>query len=165
MKKIFLACLLFICLFFISGCGRQVNSNNSNNNYINVEANKDGKIVIDTESIGSDAAFVNYKVSGVTIQFIVVRGTDGVVRIAYNTCQACNPSPRAYFVQHGEYLVCQNCGNKFHIDKVGIEKGGCNPTVVEEKEVTDDKIILDKSYVDTYKDKFENWEGPISKIG
>ena len=64
MKKIFLACLLFICLFFISGCGRQVNSNNSNNNYINVEADNDGKIVIDTESIGSDAAFVNYKVSG-----------------------------------------------------------------------------------------------------
>ena len=43
MKKFFLTCLLFVCLFLISGCGRQVNSNDSNNNYINVEANKIGR--------------------------------------------------------------------------------------------------------------------------
>ena len=82
------------------------------------------------------------------------------VRIAFNTCQACNPAPNAYFVQVGEYLQCQNCGNKFHIDKIGEEKGGCNPAPVEEKEETDNQIIIDKDYVATYKEKFENWNGP-----
>ena len=133
----------------------------SNNNFITVEATEDGKIIIDTKTITSVATFINYKVDGIVIQFVAVKGTDGKVRIAFNTCQACNPSPNAYFKQVGEYLQCQNCGNKFHIDKIGEEKGGCNPAPVEEKEEKDDQIIIDKNYADSYKEKFENWNGPI----
>lgn len=105
---------------------------------MNVEANDDGNIIIDTTNITSTATFVNYKVDDVTIQFVVVKGTDGVVGIVFNTCQSCNPSPNAYFVQ----------------------KGGCNPHPVEEKEISENKIILTKDYVDTFKEKFENFNGP-----
>lgn len=93
----------------------------------------------------------------VTIQFILVRGSDGVVRIAFNTCQVCNPSPNAYFVQKGDYFECQNCGAKFHIDDLGIISGGCNPTPVIEKTETENKIIIDKTYVESFKNKFVNW--------
>lgn len=64
-----------------------------------------------------------------------------------------------YFIQEGDYLVCQTCGNKFHIDEVGDSSGGCNPTPVEEKEEKDGKIIIPKEYVSSFKEKFENWEG------
>lgn len=100
------------------------------NKQLTVKANEDNNIILDTSNITSTATFVNYDDEGIIIQFILVRGTDNKVRIALNTCQVCNPSPKAYFIQEGEYLVCQNCGTKFHINKIGIEKGGGNPTLV-----------------------------------
>lgn len=161
MKKSLLLLILFLILFSITGCkSKESYEKVSNNNFVTVESNEEGKIIISTEDITSDVTFVNYEVDDVIIQFIVVRGTDGKVRIAFNTCQACNPSPNAYFIQVGEYLQCQNCGNKFHIDKIGIEKGGCNPAPVEEKEEIDNSIIIDQEYADSYKAKFENWKGP-----
>lgn len=42
--------------------------------------------MLDTTNITSDVTFVNYDSKGVIIQFIVVCGTDGEVRIAFNTC-------------------------------------------------------------------------------
>ena len=145
----------------MTGCEKQANQEEQvNNKFIDIEANEDGKIVIDTEEITSIATFVNYEVDDVIIQFIVVRGTDGEVRIAFNTCQACNPSPNAYFIQKDEYLECQNCKNKFYIDQIGEEIGGCNPAPVEEKEKVAKQIVLDKEYVDSYKEKLENWNGP-----
>ena len=159
MRKLLITLVLFISMFLLTGCGKENPLQESNNEFITVKVNEEGKIVINTKDITSDVTFANYEVDGVIIQFIVVRGTDDKVRIAFNTCQACNPSPNAYFKQIGEYLQCQNCGNKFHIDKIGEEKGGCNPAPVEEKEELDDQITINKDYVDSYKIKFENWEG------
>lgn len=114
------------------------------NKYLTVKANEDNNIILDTSNITSTTTFVNYDDEGIIIQFILARGTDNKVRIALNTCQVCNPSPKAYFIQKGEYLVCQNCGTKFHINKIGIEKGGCNPTPVEEKKKKIIKLLLVK---------------------
>ena len=168
MKKTLVILLLIVGIFCLTGCNNNEKKETKNKgseeyvkaNFLNVEANNDGNIIIDTTNITSTATFVNYKVDNVTIQFVVVKGTDGVVRIAFNTCQSCNPSPNAYFVQKGEYLECQNCGNRFHIDEIGEAKGGCNPHPVEEKEISENKIILTKDYVDTFKEKFENFNGP-----
>lgn len=126
------------------------------NKYLTVKANEDNNIILDTSNITSTATFVNYDNDGIIIQLILVRGTDNKVIIALNTCQVCNPSPKAYFIQEGEYLVCQNCGTKFHINKIGIEKEWCNPTPVEEKQEEDNKIIISKDYVDAFKSMFKD---------
>ena len=160
MRKLLLIFIFITSIFSLTACSNKGDKEETKNKFITVEANNEGKIVIDTKDITKTATFVNYEVDNVIIQFIVVRGTDGAVRIAFNTCQACNPSPNAYFVQKGEYLECQNCKNKFHIDKIGEEIGGCNPAPVSEKEEIDNQIIIDASYIDTYKEKFENWNGP-----
>lgn len=161
MRKLLLIFIFIISIFSLTACSNKEDKEETKNKFITVEANNEGKIVIDTKDITKTATFVNYEVDNVIIQFIVVRGTDGAVRIAFNTCQACNPSSNAYFVQKGEYLECQNCKNKFHIDKIGEEIGGCNPAPVSKKEELDNQIIIDASYIDTYKEKFENWNGPI----
>ena len=153
MKKIILMSIIFFSL--LTGCSKKIE-----NQFITVEA-KDDEIIIDTKDINDNITFVNYEVDGITIQFIVVRGSDGNIRIAFNTCQVCNPSPNAYFIQKGNYIECQNCGNRFHIDRIGVENVGCNPATIEEMEELEDKIILKTSYVDTFKEKFENWNGPI----
>ena len=158
MRKISYLILILILVLTVNGCSTKTKEvkKQVENKYITVKANEDNNIILDTSKITSTATFVNYNDEGTIIQFILVRGTDGKVRIALNTCQVCNPSPKAYFIQEGEYLVCQNCGTKFHINKIGIEKGGCNPTPVEEKQEEDNKIIINKDYVDTFKSKFKN---------
>ena len=153
MKRVLCLVVLLLCL---TSCKKELSV--TENEFLTVKENADGKIIINTQDITSTATFVNYEVEGVNIQFVVVRGTDGKVRIAFNTCQACNPSPLAYFVQKGEYLECQNCGNRFHINKVGLERGGCNPALVEEKEDGYQQMVLDTDYVSSYKEKFRNWK-------
>lgn len=158
MRKISYLVFILILVLTVNGCSTKAKEvkKQEENKYITVKANIDNNIVLDTNKITSTATFVNYDDDGIIIQFILVRGTDNKVRIALNTCQVCNPSPKAYFIQEGEYLVCQNCETKFHINKIGIEKGGCNPTPIEEKQEEDNKIIISKNYIDTFKSKFKN---------
>lgn len=146
MKKISQLILILILILTVNGCSTKTKETKKQieNKYLTVKANEDNNIILDTSNITSTATFVNYDDEGIIIQFILVRGTDNKVRIALNTCQVCNPSPKAYFIQEGEYLVCQNCGTKFHINKIGIEKEGCNPTPVEKNKKKIIKLLLVK---------------------
>lgn len=163
-NRIILIFTIFIMCFIFTGCSSKKTNKLEvvNPTFIEVKANSEGKIVIDTTNVTSKITLANYEVDGVIIQLILVRGTDGVVRIAFNTCQACNPSPNAYFIQKGVYLECQNCGSRFHIDNLGIEENGCNPYPVLEKEIEEEKITIDKEYIDSFKEKFENWDGVVA---
>lgn len=163
MKKISQLILILILVLTVNGCSTKTKE--TKNKYLTVKANEDNNIILDTSNITSTATFVNYDDQGIIIQLILVRGTDNKVRIALNTCLVCNPSPKAYFIQEGEYLVCQNCGTNFHINKIGIEKGGCNPTPVEEKQEEDNKIIISKDYIDTFKSKFKDLKEKTKQKG
>lgn len=128
--------------------------------YIDAAADEDGNIRIDTEQITEEASYINYPVEDVTIQLIAVRAEDGTVRTAFNTCQVCNPSPLAYFVQQGDSFTCQNCGNRFTTEEVGVRRGGCNPAPIEEKTEQDGKIVIDSGYLEQYQGNFAGWQGP-----
>lgn len=161
MKRSILFITIFFSIFLVTGCTHHTKYEMKvvKPNYVWV-SDDNGTITIDTKDVTDKMTLVNYSIDDTIIQFMVVRGTDGKIRIAFNTCQACNPSPNAYFIQKGSYIECQNCGNRFHIDRIGVESGGCNPATIEEMEELKDKIILKTSYVDTFKEKFENWHGP-----
>lgn len=171
MKKIILVLLVSILCF--TGCSKnnkseeikeegQSSINKIINTFTDASIDNDGNIVIDTSNITDVATLVNYKVDDVVIQFIVVRRSDGTVGLAFNTCQACNPSPNAYFIQKGKYFECQNCGNRFYIDDIGREAGGCNPAPVLKYTEEENIITIDKEYADSYKEKFANWNGVLS---
>jgi uncharacterized membrane protein len=70
------------------------------------------------------------------MEVFAVKAGDGTVCTAFNTCQVCNGSPKAYFKQTGTSVQCQNCGNKFPMSRVGIESGGCNPVPILDGEKT-----------------------------
>ena len=122
-------------------------SNNTESKAINLEADVSGNIVIDTTSIGSKASFYTYDAEGTTIRLFAVKASDGTIRMAFNTCQVCNPSPKAYFVQSGKNFICQNCGNSFSTDNIGKERGGCNPIPI----TTDERIDGDNTYKTIYR--------------
>jgi len=86
-----------------------------------------GDLVISKSEVTEKAKFYPYNADGTRMEILAVRAGDGSIRTAFNTCQVCNGSPRAYFKQQGEFLVCQNCGNSFSMDMVEQERGGCNP--------------------------------------
>ena len=155
MKKLM---LLFLTFFFLVGCDKV----DDKNKFITVVENQDGTVIIDTANITTTATFVNYKIEDTIIQLIVVRGTDGKVRIAFNTCQSCSPSPNAYFVQKGEYLECQNCKNQFHINQIGESHGGCSPALLEYTTNDKNEIVIQKNKLDEYQSRFKNWKGPVS---
>ena len=120
-----------------------------------------GEISIDADTLTSNPMYINYESNGTNIQLIAVKGSDGTPRLSLNTCQVCNPSPRAYFKEQNGRLVCQNCGNVFTIDSVGETTGGCNPMYIDYTN-TDGKLTVSVADLDTYADQFASWDGPVN---
>lgn len=106
------------------------------------------------------AKFYPLTVDEVNMEVIAVKATDGTIRTALNTCQVCFDSGRGYFIQDGDYLVCQNCENRFHIDQVEKTKGGCNPVPILETDKIDngDSIIITAAYMENQKHYFSRWK-------
>ena len=98
---------------------------------------KDGYLAIPIADLSQTASF--YKAD-----IVALKDSKGNLRTAFNACQVCYSSGRGYYRQEGEYLVCQNCGNSFTIDQVGIASGGCNPWPIldSDRTVTDDEIQI-----------------------
>lgn len=80
--------------------------------------------------------------NGKTVYFFVVKDKKGIYRAAANACQVCFDS-RMGFRQQGDFMVCNTCGNKYPLEKIATEKGGCNPGPINpDLEVKDGKITI-----------------------
>ena len=100
---------------------------------------KGGYLAIPIADLSQTASF--YKAE---IELVALKDSKGNLRTAFKACQVCYSSGKGYYVQDGNYLVCQNCGNSFTIDQVGIASGGCNPWPIldSDRTVTDDEIQI-----------------------
>lgn len=116
-------------------------------------------IVIETAAIGAEASFYDYDAGGTTVELLAVQASDGTVRLALNTCQTCNGSPYAFYVQDGDAFVCQNCGNRFSSTMIGQSRGGCNPVPIPEDSVTvmDDTITVSAAFLEESASLFTHW--------
>jgi uncharacterized membrane protein len=68
----------------------------------------------------------------IAIRYFVLKSADGVLRAAFDACDVCWPAGKGY-AQDGDYMVCRNCGQRFHSSQVNEVKGGCNPAPLERK--------------------------------
>ncbi|MEE3344911.1 MAG: Fe-S-containing protein, partial [Bacilli bacterium] len=128
MKKISLILVIFVSFFILTGCTNETAKEDNKDSkapaglkevtgkIVKAELDSDGNIVIDEEKITEEAVYISYEYEGVTIGLIAVRNSEGKVIVVVNTCQSCGGSPYAYFVQVGNKIQCQNCGNLFAID-------------------------------------------------
>ncbi len=116
-------------------------------------------LVIPASTITQNASFIPAEVDGTKIEVIAVRDSQGSIRTAYNTCQVCYGSETAYYKQSGNFLVCQNCGNRFSMNHVGIKSGGCNPYPITESDRTlsADSIIIPYESLVKAKVIFSGW--------
>ncbi len=148
--------------------GKSAKSDTTNPTVENSEQTNEGATVvasgeflnIPTADITTDASFYTVEVDGTQMEIIAVRDSNGEIRTAFNTCQICYASGKGYYKQSGNYLVCQNCGNRFSMDQVGIESGGCNPWPIfaANRTDTDDTISISYDFLTASKKIFANWK-------
>ncbi|SEV84012.1 DUF2318 domain-containing protein [[Clostridium] fimetarium] len=119
-----------------------------------------GDLVIPLSGITEKASFYQYNVNGTKLEVIAIKAADGSIRTAFNTCQVCYSSGKGYYVQQGDNLVCQNCGNRFKADQVEVSKGGCNPVPIFDADKTVDgtNITIAKSFLEKSKTMFAKWK-------
>jgi hypothetical protein len=151
--------------FFLGGTSDSNSSNASNNGSKSQTASTSpanivAGIEIKKEEISDKAKFYPYEADGIKMEVLALKAKDGTIRTALNTCQVCYSSGKGYYVQEGDELVCQNCGNRFAANKVGITKGGCNPVPISDDSKADDgkTIKIDKTYLNKNKAYFSNWK-------
>lgn len=120
----------------------------------------DGMLQVKTASLGDQVAFIDYDSNGTAMQVMLYKDGDGKLHGAFNTCQVCAGSPYAYFEQEGNDVVCQNCGNHFSVNEIGVAHGGCNPVPLEFSQ-DGENVLIDTAVLDEQADAFQNWKKGI----
>ncbi len=117
---------------------------------------ENGEIKLPT-SIFNDgkAKFYNVKMfDGKTIYFFVIKDKNGNYRAAANACQVCFKTYKG-FRYEGNEIVCNNCGNRYPIEKIATEKGSCNPGPINPNlEVENGQVIISQSDLEKVVDLF-----------
>ncbi|MCP4543057.1 MAG: DUF2318 domain-containing protein [Chloroflexi bacterium] len=86
------------------------------------------------------AHFYTYQAKDVSIQYFVLKSSDGVVRAAFDACDVCYRERKGYR-QDGDEMVCNNCGMRFPSVLINEVKGGCNPAPLDRAIVGDELVI------------------------
>jgi len=74
--------------------------------------------------------FFTYRAAGTNVDFFILKSRDGVIRAAFDTCDVCYREKKGYR-QEGDFMVCNNCGQRFQSDLINEVKGGCNPAPLQ----------------------------------
>lgn len=100
------------------------------------------------------------RMDGLTMEVLAAKDADGTIRTAFNTCQVCNGSRKAYFEVNGDQVVCQNCGNRFGRKDVGVLSGGCNPYPIfaEDRQDEGDTVRLSYKFLSGSASLFTRWK-------
>ena len=101
----------------------------------------DGKIQIPLTKINDGKAhYFKYEHGGGSVRFFVVKSKDGIIRAAFDACDVCFPAQKGYS-QDGDYMICNNCGRRFHSSRINVVKGGCNPAPLARRVVGENLVI------------------------
>ena len=149
--------IVIAAIFIIKG---SLGSNTESQTNTSVASQQSSDIKITKSQISDKVSFIPYNSNGIDMEIMAVKAPDGTIRTAFNTCQVCFDSGRGYYVQEGDELVCQNCGNRFKISQIEKEKNGCNPAPILEENKTDDGqiITISASFIEQNADLFSNWK-------
>ena len=106
----------------------------------NIKATQ-GEVRIPVKKINDGKAhYYKFKNGDSTIKFFVVKSRDGFIRAAFDACDVCVHAKKGYS-QDGDFMICNNCGMRFHSSRINVVKGGCNPAPLNRKVVSNTLII------------------------
>lgn len=94
------------------------------------------------------AKFFDYTLSDKTpLRFFAVKSRDGAYRTALDACEVCFHAKKGY-QQDGEDMICNNCGRRFAIARIGDLQGGCHPISVP-RAVEGDALVVKASELES----------------
>lgn len=149
MKKIAIALIALLAL--LTGCGQKQEA----------AALQPGEYLeIPVSELSETIRIYPVTVNGLSMEILAAKDADGSLRTAFNTCQVCNGSRKAYFVAQGDHVVCQNCGNSFARTDVGVLSGGCNPYPIfaDSRDDTADTVRLSYDFLSGSSSLFARWK-------
>ena len=109
-------------------------------------AGSSGILSIPASEITGTAKFYEYETPSGTVRFFAIKASDGSIRTAFDACDVCWASHKGYR-QEGDYMVCNNCGNRYPIDGIGTKNtkgGGCWPGYLPST-VSGDSLTINKA--------------------
>jgi hypothetical protein len=86
------------------------------------------------------ARFLTHQVGETSIEYFVLKSSDGVLRAAFNACDVCFEARKGYR-QEGDQMICNNCGLSFPSARINEVQGGCNPAPLE-RTVEGDELVI-----------------------
>lgn len=142
-KRISLLILCGFAILVLTGCQKdEAETTDNGQNYtpgpVAREEVSYESLKIAKSEVTEVAKFFPVIVDGVEMEVIAVMATDGTIRTAFNACQVCADSGKGYYIQVGDRLICQNCGNSFSIDDLEDVHGGCNPAPITKDDKSED---------------------------
>lgn len=149
MKKIAIALIALLAL--LTGCGQKQEA----------AALQPGEYLeIPVSELSETIRIYPVTVDGLSMEILAAKDANGSLRTAFNTCQVCNGSRKAYFVAQGDHVVCQNCGNSFARTDVGVLSGGCNPYPIfaDSRDDTADTVRLSYDFLSGSSSLFARWK-------
>jgi uncharacterized membrane protein len=137
-KNFMFALLLALLPLTLLACGTAA----SNAGASGVLTPTNGEIRIPLAGLGdSKAHYYQVKAEdGTMVRFFVLKSKDGVYRAAIDACDVCYKEGKGYH-QEGDFMVCENCGQKFATSRVNEVKGGCNPAPLE-RIISGDQMVI-----------------------
>jgi len=102
---------------------------------------ENGKVSIQlSEVTDGKAHYYSYRAGSSEVDFFLLKSRDGTVRAALDACDVCYKSGKGYR-QEGDFMVCNNCNQKFQSDMINVIKGGCNPAPLT-RTVENGQVVL-----------------------
>lgn len=154
-----LVLIIAIIVIIVVPSNKTSDTTSNTSRIIDAYVNEDGDVEINLDDLDtSNATFINYKLNDTTIELVAIINDQGNVDIAFNTCQVCNGSPKAYFIQQNDMLICQNCGNAFSLSSIGSMAYGCNPMTIDTNNLSneDTKVVISQDFLSQNQDLFIN---------
>jgi uncharacterized membrane protein len=91
----------------------------------------DDRVTLDAAALAQGSSrHYRYQDGATKVRFFLVRDRQGVVRAAFDACEACWRNGKGYVMKDGA-MFCSNCGRSFALNRIGLVTGGCNPHPLE----------------------------------
>lgn len=123
---------------------------------VQAQLSDNGDLHIEKTLAVEDVTFVDY---GADNELLLWLDSDGVYRVAFNTCEECYTRDGHYELKGG-VLTCSACGNKLELSSLQHGKwGGCQPIEIPDsgREDTDTEIIILSESFDYAAEMFDAW--------
>lgn len=152
-RKAAIAGLLAAVCLSLAGCGASGGATSQTGTL------KGDAVEFTLDGLSKGARFFTYQTDAGKVGLVAVRDSGGTIRVALDTCQVCNGSPKAYFLEKDGALQCQNCGNTFAYDIVGDAGQGCEPTPLAQGSwsVEDGSLLVNESALAATAPLFATW--------